>query len=209
MTLKDPQYISYCHWGRAWAAFAAARLAEAQREAESAAQATGYFVPISLPIGARAALWAGDKAGAAAIVVQIEAAVIRGQAFGLDLVTLRAGISALEGRRADAVAGYREALRGWRGLGLAFDEALAVVDLAIVLVPTESEMAEAASVIESAREILAGLGALPFLARLDAAAVTTDAMPPAASGSATEAAQAADAGQTAATGTSGYRPVNA
>jgi len=205
VTLKDPQYISYCHWGRAWAAFAAARLAEAQREAESAAQATGYFVPISLPIGARAALWAGDKAGAAAIVVQIEAAVIRGQAFGLDLVTLRAGISALEGRRADAVAGYREALRGWRGLGLAFDEALAAVDLAIVLVPTEREMAEAASVIESAREILAGLGALPFLGRLDGAAVTTDATPPAASGSAADA----DAAHAAAIGTSGYRPVNA
>jgi hypothetical protein len=74
-----------------------------------------------------------------------------------------------------------------------------------VLVPTEREMAEAASVIESARQILAGLGALPFLARLDAAAVTTDGTPPAASGSATDA----DPAHAAAIGTSGYRPVNA
>jgi hypothetical protein len=32
-------------------------------------------------------------------------------------------VAALEGRRFDAASGYREALRGWHGLGLAFDEA--------------------------------------------------------------------------------------
>ena len=61
---------------------------------------------------------------------------------------MRAGLAAVEGRRTDAVACYREALRGWRALGLAFDEAMAVLDLAILLAPTEREMAEAPEAIE-------------------------------------------------------------
>jgi class 3 adenylate cyclase len=176
--MKDPQYTSYCHWGRAWAAFAAGRLADARQEAVSAARVTAYFVPITLPLAARAALWAGDVADANDLVEQIDASVIRGQAIELDRVTLRAGVAALEGRRADAVAGYREALRGWRGLGLAFDEAMAALDLAVLLAPTEREMAEVASVIEAANETLTGIGARPLLTRLEAVpAVTTESAP--------------------------------
>jgi class 3 adenylate cyclase len=181
-TVEDPQFTSYCHWGRAWAAFAAGRLADARKEATSAAQVTNYFVPISLPLAARAALWAGDAADAGAVVARIEASVIRGQAIGLDLVTLRAGVAALDGRRADAIAGYREALRGWRQLGLAFDEAMAALDMAILLAPTEREMAERSAIIESARDTLTRLGARPFLARLEAAQpVSTGPVPVVAS----------------------------
>ena len=126
--------------------------------------------PIALPVAARAALWAGDVAAATDLVARIQASLVRGEAFGLDLVTLRAGLAALEGRRADAIAGYREALRGWRGLGCAFDEALAALDLAILLAPTEREMPEAPAAIETARETLTRLGATPLLARLEAAA---------------------------------------
>lgn len=182
-TVKDPQYTSYCHWGRAWAAFADGRLAKARQEAASAALVTGYFVPISLPLAARAALWAGDVADANAVLAQIEASVIRGQAIALDFATLRAGIAALEGRRADAIAGYREALRGWRALGLAFDEAMAALDMAILLAPSEREMAEAASVIGAARETLTRIGARPLLARLESVpAVTRDPAPVAPAG---------------------------
>ena len=92
---------------------------------------------------------------------------MRGDAVGLDRVTLRAGIAALEGRRADAIAGYREALRGWAALGTAFDEALAVIDLATLLAPTDREMPEASAAIEAARETLVRLRAQPFLDRLD------------------------------------------
>jgi hypothetical protein len=166
--MKDTQFTSYHHWGRAWAAFTAERLADAREEAVSAARVTGYFVPITLPLAARAALWAGDVVDANDLVGQIDASLIRGQAIELDRVTLRAGIAALEGRRADAVAGYREALRGWRGLGLAFDEAMAALDLAVLLAPTEGEMAEAAAVIEAAREALRRLDARPLLTRLEA-----------------------------------------
>src|SRR3989304_3001281 len=61
-TIKDPQYMSYCHWGRAWAALTHGRLAEARQEAASAAEVTAYFASITLPLAAPAALWAGDVA---------------------------------------------------------------------------------------------------------------------------------------------------
>jgi hypothetical protein len=112
-------------------------------------------------------------AAASEIVHQLEASPIRGKAVGLDRVTLRAGLAALEGRRADAISGYREALRGWHALGCAFDEALAALDLAILLAPGEREMAEASSVVDSARETLTRLGAGPLLARLDAGPMRT------------------------------------
>ena len=58
--ITDTQYASYEHWARAWAAFAAGDYAEAQRQAEAAADVTGYFHPLATPLAARAALWAGD-----------------------------------------------------------------------------------------------------------------------------------------------------
>ncbi|MDP9483328.1 MAG: AAA family ATPase, partial [Chloroflexota bacterium] len=165
---NDPQYPAYVHWARAWFALATDRLDDARREATSAADAVAYFVPIGLPISARAALWAGDADAAGAVLPRLENSLVRGEAIGLDLATLRAGLAALEGRRADAVAGYREAVRGWRQLGLAFDEAMATLDLAILLAPTEREMAEAPAAIEWARETFTRIGAQPLLARLDA-----------------------------------------
>jgi hypothetical protein len=166
--MSDSQYASYVHWAQAWAALSTGRLADAAREARSAGRTTNYFVPITHPLAARAAAWAGDLDAAREITDELDASVIRGQARGLDLITLRAGIAALEGRRAEAVAGYRDALRAWRALGCAFDEALAAVDLAILLAPTEKEMAEGQAAIDWARETLTRLGATPLLERLEA-----------------------------------------
>ena len=77
---------------------------------------------------------------------------------------LRAGLAALDGRTAEALAGYRDALRRWRDLGLPWDEALAGVDMAMLLDPADPDVAEA---ITSSRAVLERLGARPFLARLD------------------------------------------
>ena len=134
-----------------------------------------------LESGGAVALWAGDAATARELTVRIEASLIRGQAIGLDLATLRAGVAALDGRRAEAIAGYRDVLRGWRQLDLAFDEALAALDMAILLAPTAGEMAEAPAAIDWTRETLTRLRAAPLLERLDeatagvAAKVPTDA----------------------------------
>jgi hypothetical protein len=70
-----------------------------------------------------------------------------------------------------------------------FDEALAALDMAILLVPTEREMPEAASVIDAARETLSRIGARPFLARLDAGPVATVSATRAAPADATGAAR--------------------
>jgi class 3 adenylate cyclase len=165
----DTQFRSYCHLGRAWQAFTAGKLTEATREGAAAAEVTDHFSGISLPLAGRAAIWSGDAAEASAIADRLHASVYRGQAVNLDRATLRAGIAALEDRRGDAIAGYRDVLRGWHQLGCAFDEAMAALDLAVVLAPTEREMPEAAATIEDASETLIRLGALPLVARLEAA----------------------------------------
>ena len=168
--MKDSQYESYCHLGRAWQAFAAGRFEDASRGAVMAADVTDYFVPISLPVAVRAELWLGRAEAVRELAGRLGRHVSRGRAVALDHLTFEAGIAALEGRRADAVAAYREALRGWRQLGLAFDEAMAALDVALLLAPSEREMTEAPAAITAARETLGRLGARPFLARLDAAA---------------------------------------
>ncbi len=81
-------------------------------------------------------------------------------------MTIRAGLAALEGRPADALGQYREALRGWHELGLAWDEALTGLDMSTLLDPSEPEVCAAA---ESSRQIFVRLGAKPFLERLDKA----------------------------------------
>jgi hypothetical protein len=93
--------------------------------------------------------------------------------------TIRAGLAALEGRTADALALYREALRGWRDLGLPWDEALTGIDMVTLLEPSEPEVRSAA---ESAHEILIRLGAKPFLERLDAAMGHATSAEPSAGG---------------------------
>ena len=79
---------------------------------------------------------------------------------------VRAGLAALEGRPTDALPLYREALRAWRDLSLAWDEALCGLDMATLLDLADPEVRAAAA---QAREILVRLEAAPFIARLDAA----------------------------------------
>ena len=181
---SDTQFVSYVHWARAWGSLCSGRLADAVRHAISAVEVTSYFVPLAMPLAARAALWAGDVPAAAEAAGRIEASVLRGQAIRLDLATVRAGIAALEGRRTDAIAGYRDVLRGWRTAGLVFDEALAVVDMATVLAPSEREMPEAATVIDETRATLTRLRAKPFLERLDTVRPSVEGRPTQAYGSA-------------------------
>jgi class 3 adenylate cyclase/tetratricopeptide (TPR) repeat protein len=169
--VKDQQYESYLHWARAWAAMVTGRFSEVREEAALAVRSTEFFSPIILPLAARAALWAGDSAGANAILAELVSSGYRGQAVGLDVATLRAGVAALEGRRAESAAAYREVLRGWRHMELAFDESLAALDLAILLDPAEPDLR---ALIDTARETLRRLGAEPLLAKLDTAAARVD-----------------------------------
>ncbi len=164
--ITDPQYESYDMWARAWAAFSAGRFGEARTEGLRAAETTSYFHPLSVPLAARASLWAGDAAGAREAMDVLGRTMYRGHALALDKAAVRAGILALEGRPAEALVLYRETLGGWRALKLAWDEALTVVDMVAFLGPDEPEVRSAA---EAARLTLARLGAQPYLERLEAA----------------------------------------
>ena len=115
-------------------------------------------------------MWRAEVDEARALLAEFEADVQgAAQAMNLDLATLKAGLAAAEGRRAESVAGYREALRGWKQLGCAFDEALAALDMAILLKPTERDMPEAAGLIEEARQALLRMNAKPLIVRLESA----------------------------------------
>ena len=127
------------------------------------------FAPLVFPLLVRSALWAGDAAGATSALDLLEASGSLGSALAADCLVARAGIDALEGRGPAALAGYREALRAYRKLGLAFDEAAAAVDMAILLRSPERDASDVVTAIGVARETLERLGARPFLARLDAA----------------------------------------
>jgi hypothetical protein len=167
--MTDAQFEAYEHLARAWAAFTAGDYADAQREAGLATSRTAFFHAVVTPLAARAALWAGDAVGAGRALEALVDAGYRGPAVELDMATIRAGISALEGRTPEAVTAYREVLRGWRQLGLAFDEALAVTDMATLLPTDELASVDAQAAISWARDTLEHLGAKPILKRIGSA----------------------------------------
>ncbi len=160
----DPQSRAIAAVVAAFAAFAMDDLGEARTSWHLACSLSVAEPPFSLPRAARAALWAGDDAAANDDLAALEGSGFHGPAVEADRTTIRAGIAALEHRSADALALYREALRAWRDLGLAWDAALCGLDMAALLDPSEPEVQTAA---DAAREILVRLGARPFIERLD------------------------------------------
>jgi hypothetical protein len=170
--VSDPQWESYEHWAGAWAAFAAGRYDEARDLAERAGDQTSFFAPLGYPLAVRSALHQGDGEAAAAILGKLEASGYRGRVLAADIVAARAGVEALAGRGASALAGYREALHVYRQVGVLFDEAAMVVDMAVLLPSPERDAADVAAAIDSARGILNRLRATPLLDRLETATVT-------------------------------------
>jgi class 3 adenylate cyclase/tetratricopeptide (TPR) repeat protein len=160
----DPMRIASLDWTKSWVAFVEGRLAEARQGWRRGIELLA--TPEVLPFPARAALWDGDADAARVDLDEFDASGMHGPAQEADRTTIRAGIAALEGRTADALALYRDALRAWSDLGLAWDEALCAVDMAIVLDPALPEVRAAAEV---ARETLSRLGAKSILERLEVA----------------------------------------
>jgi hypothetical protein len=79
---------------------------------------------------------------------------------------MQAGIAALEGRTAEAVALYGRALNSWRALTVTWDEALTGLDMVRALDPAVPEVQ---TVAVSTREIFERLRAAPYVAMLDEA----------------------------------------
>jgi tetratricopeptide (TPR) repeat protein len=160
-----PAIASTLHEARAEVALATGRLAEAGSEFLEAGRSyptQSFFFRMA----GHAAAWDRDGGVARAVLQALEVPLIRGRVPDLARVTIRAGLAALDDRSGEALSLYREALRGWRDIGLSVDEAFTGIDIATLLDPAGPEVQVAA---QSAREILARLGALPFIERLEAA----------------------------------------
>jgi class 3 adenylate cyclase/tetratricopeptide (TPR) repeat protein len=165
-TATDPILLASLYTAAAYEAFGTGRLADARAAWNRVAEISSTNLSDSMERRARAALWLGDAEAARADLAAIDGSGVHGPSIETARATIRAGIAALEGRSADALALYRDALREWRDLGLVWDEALCGLDMATTLDPAEPEVRAAA---DAARESLVRLEAAPFLARLDAA----------------------------------------
>ncbi len=168
----DPALLGYVVDARGFQALAAGRLEEASDAWWRMPEMTPSSAASYLFLAARPALWRGDVARARAALERLNATGVHGPVAEIHRATLRAGLAALDGKAAEALGLYRDALRGLHDLGLPWDEALTAVDMASVLDPTDPEVGAAA---ETARQILVGLGARPFLERLETALARTAA----------------------------------
>jgi hypothetical protein len=77
---------------------------------------------------------------------------------------MRAWIAAVEGRTAEALRLFHDALAAWQALDLVWDQAMTGIDAVTLLDPTGAEVIAMAN---STRTILERLGASPYIARLD------------------------------------------
>ncbi len=151
---------------RAAVAFAAGDLAAARAAWHRVGDLVASTRSWSLGSAARAALWAGDAAGAQEDLAKLDASGLHGSTAELQRAGIRAGLAALQGRPVEALRLYRQVSQGWRDSGFLWLETLTAIDMAILLGPIEPEVRAAA---DSARETLTRLGAKPFVERLDAA----------------------------------------
>jgi tetratricopeptide (TPR) repeat protein len=165
-TISDPQAAAVSGMARAFVMSISGRFREASDECFAAARASGVFILWALPLAGRYAVLARDPNRAREAIRELEAAGNSGPALAADIETILAGCDALEGDETGAIGRYRRALAAWRDLGLPWDEALCAIDMATLLDPTDPEIRATG---ESARRILVGLKATPFIARLDAA----------------------------------------
>jgi class 3 adenylate cyclase/tetratricopeptide (TPR) repeat protein len=156
----------------AW--LAQGRLREAAEDWRKIAAIQTAQAPGSFYQAARAALWAGDVETAQADLAALDGTGVQGPIVATRRRTVAAGIAALEGRIADATALYREALQGWKDVGMGWDEALTGLDM-VLLIGADAN----AQVASATRAVFERLGARPYLERLDGgfARTTTSSTP--------------------------------
>jgi hypothetical protein len=92
--------------------------------------------------------------------------VISPRALAAHRVAIGAAVDALGGRRREALAGFRQAASEFEQIGVRVDRALNAIDMAATLGADEPDVQ---AEVDIARTLLEGLGARPYLARLDEA----------------------------------------
>ncbi len=146
-------------------AFATGDFAVAGKAWRDVAAMESDQAPASRYQAARSALWMRDLVAAREDLAAVDATGVHGRITEIRRATIRAGLAALEGRIAEAQTSYRECIRGWRDVGMGWDEALTGLDMALLLDPKDA----IPEIVLSTREILERLGAKPYVERLDAA----------------------------------------
>ncbi len=165
--ITDPQVTFATVECPAAIASAEGRLADAVALWRAGAPDFPSSAPAWVPKAARLSIRLGDAAGAQTDLAAIDERGLHTPRHEAERLAIRAGLAALDGRSAEAIRLYGEALQAFRELGLVFEIAQATIEMATVLDPAAPEVAAA---IESARTILSRLRARPFLDQLEAAA---------------------------------------
>ena len=151
-------------WSDTILAFAAGEYAVARAHAHDYAAVFSQGVAEGYVLAARCALGLRDAPAARDDLERSEPTTRRGRAIDAERTGIRAGIAAIEGRPAEAMALFRTALEELRDLGADWYEALCTIDVAALLDPSEPELRSA---IDRSRRILYRLRAAPFAARLE------------------------------------------
>ena len=163
--VSDRYGRSSVHMVRADQALNAGDFPTAIDEALRAGDEDDSLRPFTLALAMRPALWGRDLVRARRIADDLEAERANGFDTKTDRIAARAGIAALEGRRDDAIAGYRDALARYRSVGSALEVARIGLDFVTVV----GDHPATREVAVEARAIFERLRARPYLERLDAA----------------------------------------
>ncbi|HEY8171118.1 MAG TPA: AAA family ATPase [Candidatus Limnocylindria bacterium] len=159
----DAQLISGVQHARAWIAFVAGEFAVAAGLAADAAAGTfGAERVHQLALGARAAMWDGDRASAAHAMAEIDREPLRGRTVAATRLSLEAGLAALE--TGVGVAAFARADEAWRALDLP-------VHLALSRLDADRLLGDAAPPPDELITTLEGLGAHGLLRLVEVAPI--------------------------------------
>ena len=124
------------------------RFADAVRAATQLAETSPPSASAALVLAAHAAAWDGDAPALVRAADGLEATHVRGFELDASRIAIRAAIDALDGRRAESIAGFGEAMTRLRDLGLRLPQMLVGIDVAATLGADEPD---AAALVEEAR----------------------------------------------------------
>jgi class 3 adenylate cyclase/tetratricopeptide (TPR) repeat protein len=140
------------------------RYADAMRGFEDAMSRIVTTSSDSRLLATRAALWSGDHATLAAHLRELDETGEFGRSIEANRLSLRAGLTAVEGRADEAAGLFRQARRVFAELELPWLEGLSALDAAHSLPADHPEAEEARAV---ARRIFEALRATPMVEKVD------------------------------------------
>jgi len=164
-TMADPQFGAFNHAVRAMAAWARGDELTARAENLATAEDDAGRGLLAYALAGRHALLAKDLAAARQDRDNLAALSPHG-GHAARLHEIEGGIAALEGRPAEALKLFGQAIPVYERLGLNLDVAIAGLVMVTVMDPSEPRVRAAG---QTARERFATIGARPFVERVDAA----------------------------------------